>query len=104
MPRYSCVRTVSTAVERASEAWRRRRKACAPVEDTSRSSRRRRGVRAGLTVGAEGAGAGMGVVCEVGLREWIGGSVVDCGAGGSVVPVVVVVLLAEDMVWYCLVG
>lgn len=80
-----------TAVERASEAWRRRRKVWVPGLERSRSSRRRRGVRGGVTLGWEE---------DASLEEESeGGRAEECGAGGSEGVVLVVVVVGADMTW-----
>jgi hypothetical protein len=100
-PLYRCCRTVSTACSSAFDAWIRRRKALEPSDERSRSSRRRRGFRLGVTFWdrmgscAECSVCGAVSLCAV-LKGCVGGSAEDCGGGGVASDV-------EDMVWYCFV-
>lgn len=90
-----------TACSRAVEAWRSRRNVCAPSEERSRSSRRRRGLRWGLTSNVDVSEAICEeVVASESLVLWSvdGGSAEDCGAGGVDVDVELGVE-AGDIVW-----
>jgi hypothetical protein len=89
---------MSTASWSAEEAWTRRRKAREPLDERSRSSSRRSGLRWGVTLDvsdkswSEVVQSGVSLLWESYVR-WDGGNAEDCGAGGVELEAV-----AEDMV------
>jgi hypothetical protein len=85
---YRSLSTTSTASWSAEEACTRRRKAREPLDERSRISSRRRGLRCGITF--ETCDRGSSDVVQLGVSlswelcvGWDGGNAEDCGVGGA---------------------